>query len=57
MYYYFVNKWVGAEEDSENFIENIPKVVGSSAELTDGKAHFRINFAADSNYVVNTTTS
>lgn len=42
MYYYFSTKWTDAEEDPDNFIENIPKVIGSSEELNNNKAHFCI---------------
>lgn len=42
--YSFNTIWCGADEDDEQYIENIPKVIGSTQELADGKAHFRINF-------------
>jgi len=31
LYYYFISKWGDASEDPDNFIENIPNVVGASA--------------------------
>ena len=44
MYYYFTSKWGSAEEDSDNFIENIPRVIGSTQEKEQNKCHYRINF-------------
>ena len=44
MYYYFTSKWGDASEDPDCFIENIPKVVGSANEHTNGKSHYKINF-------------
>ena len=41
-YYYFTTKWCDASEDPDSFIENIPKVIGSSSELGAQKAHFKI---------------
>lgn len=41
-YYYFVSKWGDATEDPDNFIENIPRVIGSSIEYNDSKAHYKI---------------
>ena len=46
MYYYFTSKWCDAEEDPDSFIENIPRVVGSTAEKTEMKCHYKIDFAA-----------
>lgn len=53
-YYYFLSKWCSAEEDPDNFIENIPEVIGASA--TNGgnssKSKYYINFESDSgNYI------
>ena len=47
MYYYFITKWNDAEEDSTNFIENIPKVIGRKS---DGAAysHYWVNFNSPS---------
>lgn len=42
-YYYFISKWGDATEDPDNFIENIPRVIGSSTEYSDLKAHYKIN--------------
>lgn len=54
MYYYFTTKWCDALENPDNFIENIPEVIGSADELTAGKSHYKINFAAaNGQYVVN----
>ena len=44
MYYYFTSKWCSAEEDPDSFIENIPRVIGSSNELSQGKCDYRLNF-------------
>lgn len=44
LYYYFFSKWGDATEDPNNFIENIPQVIGSREERGAGKAHYRINF-------------
>lgn len=41
-YYYFVSRWGDATEDPDNFIENIPRVIGSSTEYGDLKAHYKI---------------
>ena len=41
-YYYFITKWGSAEEDPDNFIENIPKVVGARGDST--KASYYIDF-------------
>lgn len=44
MYYYFVSKWGDAIEDPDNFIENIPRVIGSADDYTAGKSHYYINY-------------
>ena len=46
LYYYFFSKWGDATEDPNNFIENIPQVVGSQEERGAGKAHYRIDFVS-----------
>ena len=43
LYYYFTSKWGSADEDPSNFIENIPKVIGSQDELRDQKSHYAIS--------------
>lgn len=47
-YYYFCSKWTSADEDSSNFIENIPEVVGATTENGGSKlkSHYFINFEA-----------
>ena len=45
LYYYFTSKWGSADEDSSNFIVNIPKVIGSQFELNNQKSHYRIEFS------------
>lgn len=47
MYYYLTSKWCSAEEDPDSFIENIPRVIGSSNELSQGKCDYRLNFQPD----------
>lgn len=42
MYYYFTSSWNSADENPDNFIENIPEVIGSASEKSAGQAHFRI---------------
>lgn len=42
-YYYFISKWGDASEDPNNFIENIPEVIGAQAG-GGGKAHYYIDF-------------
>lgn len=44
MYYYFISRWGDATEDPDNFIENIPRVIGSSADYTAKKSHYKIDF-------------
>lgn len=44
MYYYFISRWGDATEDPNNFIENIPRVIGSSADYTAKKSHYKIDF-------------
>ena len=49
MHYYFTSRWNSVEEDSSNFIENIPEVIGASAEFNSGssaKSKYYINFNA-----------
>lgn len=45
LYYYFVSKWIGADEDPDTFIENIPKVIGSTDEKNKGKSHYSIDYS------------
>ena len=56
MYYYFTSSWNSADENPNSFIENIPKVIGSTTEHSQNKSHFRIDFNASSitNYVTST---
>lgn len=42
--YSFNTVWCGVDVDDEQYIENIPKVIGSTEELENGKAHFKIDF-------------
>lgn len=44
MYYYFTSSWNSADENPDNFIENIPEVIGSDSELGQNKSHYRINY-------------
>ena len=44
MYYYFISKWGDATEDPDNFIENIPRVIGSGDDYTNKKSHYKIDF-------------
>lgn len=44
MYYYFISRWGDATEDPNNFIENIPRVIGSDADYTAKKSHYKIDF-------------
>lgn len=44
MHYYFNVKWTDAYENPDNFIENIPRVVGSSDERSNDRAHYNYNF-------------
>lgn len=48
MHYYFISKWRSADEDPENFIENIPDVIGVSSEYGGSSAasQYYINFDA-----------
>ncbi len=51
-YYYFCSKWISAEEDSSNFIENIPEVIGAKNNGSELKSHYFIDFdATDGNYL------
>lgn len=45
LYYYFTSKWGSADEDPSNFIENIPRVIGSTSEITNQKSHYKIDFS------------
>ena len=49
MYYYFITKWNDASEDPDNFIENIPEVIGSKAQ-GPANAHYWLDF---NNYAQN----
>lgn len=45
LYYYFTTKWGDASEDSSNFIENIPQIVGAAPPNgTAREAHYFIDF-------------
>lgn len=44
MYYYFISRWGDATEDPDNFIENIPRVIGSAVDYTAKKSHYKIDF-------------
>lgn len=48
MYYYFTSKWNDAIEDPNNFIENIPEIIGARAKGS-GYAHYWIDFNAEYN--------
>lgn len=50
MHYYFISKWKSADEDSQNFIENIPDIVGASTTYGGSSAYsqYYINFNATS---------
>lgn len=49
MYYYFTSSWNDATENPDSFIENIPRVIGSAADLNENKCHYKINFDLHSN--------
>lgn len=54
LYYYFISKWGDASEDPDNFIENIPNVVGASAanQGSSAKSQYYIKFdATDGQYL------
>ena len=55
MYYYFTSSWNSADENPDNFIENIPEVIGSDNELKQNKSHYRINYwdNASGSYITN----
>lgn len=55
LYYYFTTAWNDATENPDNFIENIPEVIGSSAEKQGGKCHYKINY--DNTYATFATQS
>lgn len=42
MYYNFNTVWRGADYDNNQFLENIPKVIGSGDDYNNGRCHFKI---------------
>lgn len=55
-YYYFISKWCSANEDPDNFIENIPSVIGAS-NGSAAKSDYYIDFKGIYKEIILTASS